>query len=190
MNGAAARRRAATRPVASDPATTSPMRPRFWLGSCCGGRRWSSFQSRGRGVVGGAVTMASIRCTAAVARVQPSALEARAVVPKLGRGRSVGIGPLGRNGEPGLVGEWPPGADSVPGPATGDTCGGGGGVRSDSPMPGNPWPHDMVIAVNDHERMLLELLFIRDAWKLGMADIPPLFPAPDIGRSRRPETAT
>lgn len=43
-------------------------------------------------------------------------------------------------------------------------------------MPGNPWPHEMVITVEDDSHVLLELLWIREAWGLHPAgdDLPPL----------------
>jgi len=48
-------------------------------------------------------------------------------------------------------------------------------VRSSIPLPGNPWPHDMVITVDDDSQTLLELLWIREAWQLRPAgdDLPP-----------------
>ena len=39
-------------------------------------------------------------------------------------------------------------------------------MRSSKPMPGNPWPHDMVITVEDRPSSLLELLWIREAYEL------------------------
>lgn len=57
-------------------------------------------------------------------------------------------------------------------------------------VPGNPWPHDMVIRVNDLPHHLTLLLFVREAWSLaGDMDIPPLQPAPDCGRSQMPHSA-
>jgi hypothetical protein len=49
-------------------------------------------------------------------------------------------------------------------------------VLSSEPMPGNPWPHDMVITVEDDVQPLLELLWIREAWQLAPdgGDLPPL----------------
>ena len=48
-------------------------------------------------------------------------------------------------------------------------------MRSSTPLPGNPWPHDMVITVEDDSQALLELLWIREAWQLrpGGEDPPP-----------------
>ena len=63
-------------------------------------------------------------------------------------------------------------------------------MQSDRPIPGDPWPHDMVIAVNDADPLLTTLLFLNEAWDLQMMRIPPLAPAPDIGRSYRPDTAS
>jgi len=57
-------------------------------------------------------------------------------------------------------------------------------------MPGNSWPHDMVIAVEDDPNGILELLFIRSAWKIAPgAAIPALEPEPDPGASAPPPTA-
>src|SRR4051812_35700978 len=39
-------------------------------------------------------------------------------------------------------------------------------MRSAGPIPGNPWPHDMVITVDDDPQQLLELLWLRDRWLL------------------------
>lgn len=39
-------------------------------------------------------------------------------------------------------------------------------MRSTTPMEGNPWPHDMVITVDDDSHQLLELLWVREAWGL------------------------
>jgi hypothetical protein len=49
-------------------------------------------------------------------------------------------------------------------------------MRSTNPIPGNPWPHDMVIAVEDRAAPLLELLWIREAYALHPHgdDLPPL----------------
>ncbi|HEV7848510.1 MAG TPA: hypothetical protein VGO88_04200 [Mycetocola sp.] len=62
-------------------------------------------------------------------------------------------------------------------------------MRSSVPMPGNPWPHDMVITVEDDSQPLLELLWIREAWQLDPegGDLPPLLvdtPA-SLGASQR-----
>jgi len=48
-------------------------------------------------------------------------------------------------------------------------------VRSSVPIPGNPWPHDMVITVDDDPVSLVELLWVRDAWGLQPLhdDVPP-----------------
>jgi hypothetical protein len=49
-------------------------------------------------------------------------------------------------------------------------------VRSLVPIPGNPWPHEMVITIEDDSHALIELLWIREAWNLHPAgdDLPPL----------------
>ncbi len=43
-------------------------------------------------------------------------------------------------------------------------------------MPGNPWPHEMLITIEDDSHVLLELLWIREAWGLDPSgvDLPPL----------------
>jgi hypothetical protein len=57
-------------------------------------------------------------------------------------------------------------------------------------LPQNPWPHDMVIRINDTPHHLTLLLFVREAWSIaGDLDIPPLNPAPDRGNSRMPASA-
>lgn len=47
---------------------------------------------------------------------------------------------------------------------------------SPEPIPGNPWPHDMMITIEDDLQQLLELLWIREAWLLEPVgpDLPPL----------------
>jgi hypothetical protein len=55
-------------------------------------------------------------------------------------------------------------------------------VRSSVTIPGAPWPHDMVITVDDDPVSLVELLWIRDAWGLAPDhdDVPPpLVDSPD-----------
>lgn len=51
----------------------------------------------------------------------------------------------------------------------------GDAMRSTTPMEGNPWPHDVVISVDNDFYRLLELLWIREAWGLLPAgdDLPP-----------------
>ena len=39
-------------------------------------------------------------------------------------------------------------------------------MRSTIPMEANPWPHDMVISVDDDPHQLLALLWVREAWGL------------------------
>ncbi|WP_435748673.1 hypothetical protein [Microbacterium sp. PMB16] len=56
-------------------------------------------------------------------------------------------------------------------------------MRSDRPMPGNPWPHDMMLTVEDRPSALLELLWLREAHDLHPEGdgVPPLVrvtPAP------------
>lgn len=49
-------------------------------------------------------------------------------------------------------------------------------MRSNTPIPGNPWPHDMSITVEDRPNTLVELLWIREAYELQPRgeDLPPL----------------
>ncbi|GAB3807674.1 hypothetical protein GCM10028798_32660 [Humibacter antri] len=49
-------------------------------------------------------------------------------------------------------------------------------MRSTRPMPGNPWPHDMVITIEDTAHALLDLLWIRETWQLEPEgeDLPPV----------------
>lgn len=57
-------------------------------------------------------------------------------------------------------------------------------MRSIWPMKGNPWPHDMVISVDDDPHQLVELLWVREAWGLHPAgSLPPLLtdPPPPVG---------
>ncbi len=48
-------------------------------------------------------------------------------------------------------------------------------MRSFHPIPGNPWPHDMTITIEDSPEALLELLWVREAWRLAVEldDAPP-----------------
>jgi hypothetical protein len=60
-------------------------------------------------------------------------------------------------------------------------------MRSSAPIPGNPWPHDMTITVDDQPNMLLELLWIREAHQLQPRgeDLPPLLSdSPPVPRDR------
>ena len=56
-------------------------------------------------------------------------------------------------------------------------------MRSSVPIPGDPWPHEMVITVDDDANSLVELLWIREAWELQPSgdDLPPLLvDTPDL----------
>lgn len=48
-------------------------------------------------------------------------------------------------------------------------------MRSVESMPNNPWPHDMVLHVQFDEGSLLDLLWVREAWRLEVTgpDVPP-----------------
>lgn len=60
-----------------------------------------------------------------------------------------------------------------------------------TPRPGNPWPHDMVISVDDHPLSLNLLLFVRHGWSIAReVDIPELTPTPDPGASQMPASAS
>jgi hypothetical protein len=61
-------------------------------------------------------------------------------------------------------------------------------MRFTEPMPHDPWPHDMVIRVDDTPQHLTVLLFIRQAWGIAAGpDVPTLAPVPQGGASRLPE---
>lgn len=49
-------------------------------------------------------------------------------------------------------------------------------MQTSEPIPGEPWPHDMRIEVQDSLQTLLDLLWVREAWGLTPvgADLPPL----------------
>jgi hypothetical protein len=54
-------------------------------------------------------------------------------------------------------------------------------MRASRPIPGDRWPHDMVITVENGDHRILELLWIRAAWQLQSEDPdapPPLDPQP------------
>jgi hypothetical protein len=56
-------------------------------------------------------------------------------------------------------------------------------MRSNVPIPGDPWPQDMLLTIEDRPHALLELLWIREAHALQLErdDLPPLLlntPAP------------
>lgn len=46
-------------------------------------------------------------------------------------------------------------------------------MRSDRPTPGNPWPHDMRITIDDRPAAVLELLWLREAFGLPITDDAP-----------------
>ena len=62
-------------------------------------------------------------------------------------------------------------------------------VRTSIPIPGNPWPHEMVITVDDDANSLVELLWIREAWGLQPFgdDLPPLLVDPPDRRMKMNE---
>lgn len=71
-------------------------------------------------------------------------------------------------------------------------------MRSSAPMPGNPWPHDMSITVDDRPHILMELLWLREAYELQPEgdDLPPLLvdtpvavPDPTVSAATRDEWA-
>jgi len=61
----------------------------------------------------------------------------------------------------------------------------GDAVHSSEPIPGNPWPHNMMISVDVPHHLSL-LLFVRQAWSLNDNDVPAVSPAPEPGTSTRP----
>ncbi|MFD4959575.1 hypothetical protein [Microbacterium sp. NPDC058389] len=67
-------------------------------------------------------------------------------------------------------------------------------MRSTNPIPGNPWPHDMAITVEDRPHTLLELLWVREAHGLRVEgdDLPPALvdtprPAEQVAAATRAE---
>ncbi|GAB3034821.1 hypothetical protein GCM10027052_10860 [Parafrigoribacterium mesophilum] len=64
-------------------------------------------------------------------------------------------------------------------------------MRSERPIPGNPWPHDMVISIDENPNNICQLLFIRSAWGIASdVEIPMLDPMPDAGTSGMPSSAS
>jgi len=39
-------------------------------------------------------------------------------------------------------------------------------MLSSVPIPSNPWPHDMVLTIENDSQTLLDLLWVREAWSL------------------------
>ncbi|WP_382304655.1 hypothetical protein [Herbiconiux sp. UC225_62] len=58
-------------------------------------------------------------------------------------------------------------------------------MRSDEPMPGNPWPRDMVLHIETSPFGLIELLFAREVWQLAIREVPALDVVPSVGASSR-----
>jgi hypothetical protein len=58
-------------------------------------------------------------------------------------------------------------------------------MRSDQPVPGNPWPHDMVLHIDTSPFGLIELLFAREVWRLTIREVPALDDVPSVGASSR-----
>ena len=56
-------------------------------------------------------------------------------------------------------------------------------MLSSVPIPGNPWPHDMVLTIEDDLQTLLDLLWVREAWSLQPAgdDRAPLLSVTPVG---------
>ena len=64
-------------------------------------------------------------------------------------------------------------------------------MRSASPIPGNPWPHDMSIRVEDEPHALLELLWVREVYGLRPpGDVPPALEEPPVERLASPDAAS
>jgi hypothetical protein len=65
-------------------------------------------------------------------------------------------------------------------------------MRSVTPDPGNPWPHDMTLTVEDRPHALLELLWLREAHRLQPRgeDLPPLLTDTPDDASRASDAAT
>jgi hypothetical protein len=60
-------------------------------------------------------------------------------------------------------------------------------MQSNLPVPGDPWPHDMVIRVSDDDPFLTGLLLVRAAWRLQIEGVPHLDDAVNVNVSGRPE---
>ncbi|GAA2752272.1 hypothetical protein [Amnibacterium kyonggiense] len=56
-------------------------------------------------------------------------------------------------------------------------------MQSSRPIPGNPWPHDLVLEVDDAPQAILDLLWLREACGLEPTgvDLPPLLEVPPTG---------
>jgi hypothetical protein len=56
-------------------------------------------------------------------------------------------------------------------------------MLSSAPIPGNPWPHDMILTIEDDLQALLDLLWVREAWSLQPAedDLAPLLSITPVG---------
>jgi hypothetical protein len=64
-------------------------------------------------------------------------------------------------------------------------------MRSSAPVPDNPWPHDMLVEIQDDPWPLIELLWIREAYRLRPSgdDTPPLLEyAPPLAAAPVPES--
>jgi len=59
------------------------------------------------------------------------------------------------------------------------------------PIPGNPWPHEMAIHLDESPGNLVELLYIHESWHLvDDMGIPALDPIPEPGTSAAPTSET
>ena len=64
-------------------------------------------------------------------------------------------------------------------------------MKSSVPIPDNPWPHDMVIRVDENPNNVCLLLFIRSAWGIASdADVPLLDSEPGPGNSILPSSGS
>ena len=56
-------------------------------------------------------------------------------------------------------------------------------MLSSFPIPGNPWPHDMVLTIENDSQTLVDLLWVREAWSLQPAedDLAPLLSVTPVG---------
>jgi hypothetical protein len=59
-------------------------------------------------------------------------------------------------------------------------------MQASESIPGEHWPHAMSIRITD-DFVIEELLYARSALHLGENGVPPVFPIPDVGNSRRPD---
>jgi hypothetical protein len=60
-------------------------------------------------------------------------------------------------------------------------------MRASEPIPGEPWPGDMLITITDSTSLTF-LLFVRSAWRISSPGVPEVETEPDVGASARPQS--